>query len=66
MTRFNPIVSPHRVFETRRFLLDEFREIRRLVPGATINDAVLAVCGGALRRYLEANDELPGPGPHRR
>jgi len=31
------------------------------VPGATINDAVLAVCGGALRRYLMTHDELPGP-----
>ena len=40
------------MFETRRFTIDEFSEIRRLVPGATINDAVLAVCGGALRRYL--------------
>lgn len=59
-TRFNSIVSPYRVFETRRFLLDEFREIRRLVPGARINDTVLAVCAGGLRRYLEANDELPG------
>jgi len=58
-TRFNSIVSPYRVFETRRFLLDEFREIRRLVPGAKINDTVLAVCAGGLRRYLEANDELP-------
>ena len=59
VTRFNSIVSPYRVFETRRFLLDEFREIRRLVPGAKINDVVLAVCAGALRRYLEGNDELP-------
>ena len=59
VTRFNTIVSPYRVFETRRFLLDDFREIRRLVPGATINDAVLAVCAGALRKYLKANDELP-------
>jgi len=59
VTRFNSIVSPYRVFETRRFQLDEFREIRRLVPGAKINDAVLAVCAGGLRRYLEANDELP-------
>jgi WS/DGAT/MGAT family acyltransferase len=58
-TRFNTIVSPYRVFETRRFQLDEFREIRRLVPGATINDAIVAVCGGALRNYLAANDELP-------
>jgi len=61
ITRFNAEVSPHRVFETRRFTLDEFRRIRGLVPGATINDAVLAVCGGALRRYLRTHDELPGP-----
>jgi WS/DGAT/MGAT family acyltransferase len=59
VTRFNSIVSPYRVFETRRFQLEEFREIRRLVPGATINDAVLAVCAGGLRRYLEGNEELP-------
>ncbi len=58
-TRFNTVVSPYRVFETRRFLLDEFRAIRRLVPRAKVNDAVLAVCAGGLRRYLEANEELP-------
>ncbi len=61
ITRFNAEVSPHRVFETRRFTLEEFKRIRGLVPGATINDAVLAVCGGALRRYLQTHDELPGP-----
>jgi WS/DGAT/MGAT family acyltransferase len=59
VTRFNSIVSPYRVFETRRFQLDEFRKIRRLVPGATINDVVIAVCAGGLRNYLVANDELP-------
>lgn len=59
LTRFNSVVSPYRVFETRRFQLDEFREIRHLVPGAKINDVVLAVCAGGLRAYLEANDELP-------
>jgi len=59
VTRFNAVVSPYRVFETRRFLLEDFRAIRRLVRGATINDTVIAVCAGALRRYLEANEELP-------
>ena len=59
LTRFNSVVSPYRVFETRRFQLDEFREIRRLVPGAKINDVVLAVCAGGLRRYFEANEEPP-------
>lgn len=61
VTRFNSIVSPHRVFETRRFTIEEFKRIRGLVQGATINDAVLAVCGGALRRYLRKHEELPVP-----
>ena len=59
VTRFNSVVSPHRVFETRRFTEAEFDDIRRLVDGATIADAVLAVCGGGLRRYLDAQGELP-------
>ena len=59
VTRFNSVVSPHRVFETRRFKLEEFKAIRGLVDGATVNDAVLAVCGGALRRYLDHHGELP-------
>ncbi len=59
MTRFNTEVSPHRVFETRRFPLQDFRAVRELVPGATVNDVVLAVCAGGLRRYLDLQGELP-------
>jgi WS/DGAT/MGAT family acyltransferase len=58
-TRFNSVVSAHRVFDTRRFTLAEFKAIRRLAVGATVSDAVLAVCGGALRRYLDDKGELP-------
>ena len=58
-TRFNSVVSPHRVFETRRFTEAEFEAISALVPGATVDDAIAAVCGGALRRYLDAQGELP-------
>ncbi len=58
-TRFNSVVSPHRVFETRRFAETDFEAIRNLVDGAMLDDAVLAVCGGALRRYLDAQGELP-------
>jgi WS/DGAT/MGAT family acyltransferase len=59
LTRFNSEVSPHRVFETRRFAMKDFKAIRGLVPGATVNDVVLAVCAGALRRYLDMQGELP-------
>jgi WS/DGAT/MGAT family acyltransferase len=58
-TRFNTEVSPHRVFETRRFALEDFKAIRDLVPGASVNDVVLAVCAGGLRNYLCMQDELP-------
>ena len=49
----------YRVFDTRVFTLDEFQRISRLVAGATVDDAVLAVCAGGLRRYLEEHGELP-------
>lgn len=58
-TRFNSVVSPHCVFDTRRFSLDEFMAIAGLVPGATLQDAVVAVCAGGLRRYLTLHGELP-------
>ncbi|MDG2306924.1 MAG: wax ester/triacylglycerol synthase family O-acyltransferase [Candidatus Binatia bacterium] len=58
-TRFNGVVSPHRSIEARVFALDDIRLIRKLVAGATVNDVVLAVCSGALRRYLKAHGELP-------
>jgi WS/DGAT/MGAT family acyltransferase len=57
--RFNAEVSPHRVFETRRFELRQLEQIRGLVRDATLDDVVLAVCGGALRRYLSFYEELP-------
>jgi WS/DGAT/MGAT family acyltransferase len=42
-----------------RFPLSEVRAIREAVPGATVNDVVLTVVGGALRRSLEESGELP-------
>jgi WS/DGAT/MGAT family acyltransferase len=58
-TRFNGEVSPHRVFEGQTFKLKELAAIRGAVPGATVNDVVLAICGGALRAYLLDKGELP-------
>jgi WS/DGAT/MGAT family acyltransferase len=59
VTRFNHPVSPHRVWDTVWFDLDEVKQIRTLGPGATVNDAAIAIVGGALRRYLEDKGELP-------
>jgi len=58
-TRFNGAVTPHRVFDGRKYQLDDMRAMKRSVDGATVNDVVLTVVGGALRRYLTDHDELP-------
>ena len=58
-TRFNGNVSPHRVFDGRSFSLDEIRAVKGRIEGATVNDVIVSVCGGALRRYLESKGELP-------
>ena len=58
-TRFNGSVSAHRVFDIRSWELAELKQIRGLTPGSTVNDVVLAVIAGALRRYLSHHDELP-------
>jgi WS/DGAT/MGAT family acyltransferase len=58
-TRFNVPVSAHKMFDATVFDLADFKSIRQAVDGATINDVVLAVCGGGLRRYLQQHAELP-------
>jgi WS/DGAT/MGAT family acyltransferase len=58
-TRFNGTVSAHRVVEAASFDLQEVKEIRQRIPGVTVNDVMLAVVGGALRRYLKDKNELP-------
>jgi diacylglycerol O-acyltransferase / wax synthase len=58
-TRFNGTVTPHRVLEGRSFDLGEIRAMKNTVESATVNDVVLAICGGALRKYLSDKGELP-------
>lgn len=58
-TRFNCNASPHKMFDATSFKLDDLKAIRKAVPGSTINDVVLCICGGALRKYLTHHRELP-------
>jgi len=58
-TRFNGIVSPHRMFDARTFKLKDVKRIRTLAEGAKLNDVMLSVVGGAMRQYLEHYNELP-------
>jgi WS/DGAT/MGAT family acyltransferase len=58
-TRFNGTVSGHRVFETVNMGLADIKIIRKDMQGVTVNDVILAIVGGGLRRYLKSKDELP-------
>ncbi len=58
-TRFNAAVSPHRVFGAADFDLGLIRKMKDAVSGATVNDVILSIVGGALRSYLLDKGELP-------
>ncbi|NNL84174.1 MAG: wax ester/triacylglycerol synthase family O-acyltransferase [Myxococcales bacterium] len=58
-TRFGGRVTAHRSFDAVRLELEEVRELKRSVDGATVNDVLITVCGGALREYLQEKRELP-------
>ena len=58
-TRFNVPVGPHKMFDATTVALADIAEIRKKVPGATVNDVVLTTVGGALRKYLAKHKELP-------
>lgn len=57
-TSFNGGITPRRSTAFVNLPLDEVKEVKAAL-GATVNDVVLAVCGGALIRYLEENGEQP-------
>ncbi len=58
-TRFNGPVTPHKMFDAVTFDLEELKQMRRKVEGATINDVVLCICSGATRLYMQKHKELP-------
>lgn len=59
LTRFNVPIEPHKMFDAVDFQLADFKALRALAPGSTINDVVLTVIAGALRLYLNHHKELP-------
>jgi len=58
-TRFQGKISRHRVVEARKFDFEVIREIKNTEAGATINDVMLTIVAGGLRKYLQAKNELP-------
>ena len=56
--QFNQTITPHRRFAFGSLSLEDVKEIKK-AQNVTVNDVILAVCAGGLRRYLEDRQELP-------
>lgn len=63
-TRFNVPIAPHKMFDSVEFKFEDFKALRALVDGCTINDVVLTLLAGALRNYLSSHKELPAEPLH--
>lgn len=57
-TPLNVAITNQRSFSTVKISLVEAREIAKAFDGS-LNDAVMAICSGALRRYLASHEALP-------
>ncbi len=57
-TPFNASVGPHRRWSFCSLPFSEVREVKSRL-GLTVNDVVMALCAGALRRWLADHDALP-------
>jgi diacylglycerol O-acyltransferase / wax synthase len=57
-TSFNGRVSAHRRYAFGQLSLDDVKAIKHHY-GATVNDVVVTICAGAIRRWLIEHDELP-------
>jgi diacylglycerol O-acyltransferase len=57
-TSFNATITPHRRVAFAQLPLEEVKAVKRAV-GTTVNDVVIAICSGALRRYLSGRGEAP-------
>lgn len=55
---FNVPITQQRRLATQLLDLSRLKAVAE-ASGATVNDVALAICGGAVRRYLEERDALP-------
>jgi len=57
-TSFNGRISPHRRFTFGQLSLDEVKAVKN-AHGSTVNDVIVSICAGAVRRWLIDHGELP-------
>ncbi len=58
-TRLTTIISKKRRWDSMTFDITDLQSIRSLAEGASLNDVLISVIAGGLRRYLEKHDDLP-------
>ena len=56
-TKFSGRLSPHRRFAFGQLPLDEVKAMKNL-HGVTVNDVVVSICAGAVRRWLLEHDDV--------
>lgn len=58
-TSFNGTITGHRTVAFADLPLEEIKAIKNQLEGVTVNDVILSLVGGAVRRYLDDRGELP-------
>ena len=57
-TTFSGRLSAHRRFAFGQLSLDDVKVVKN-AHGCTVNDVIVSICAGAVRRWLIAHEELP-------
>ena len=57
-TIFNESVSPKRTWGTAILAFDRINTLRKIMD-VSVNDLILAICAGGIRKYLEEREKLP-------
>jgi len=57
-TIFNQSISPRRTWGTALLSLARIKALKKAMD-ATVNDVILAICAGGIRKYLVEKDKLP-------
>lgn len=57
-TIFNNSVSPKRTWGTAILSFDRINTLRKIM-NVSVNDMILGICAGGIRRYLEEKEKLP-------
>ena len=58
-TIFNTPITPHRSYGVHIWNISDLKRMRVLSPGSSMNDVIIAIIAGGLRRYLSFHKQLP-------